>query len=29
LGEERKLRVFEIRVLRRVFGAKRDEVIGE
>jgi hypothetical protein len=29
LREERKLRVFENRVLRRLFGAKRDEVIGE
>jgi len=29
LGEERKLRVFENRVLRRVFGPKRDEVTGE
>jgi len=29
LREERKLRVFENRVLRRVFGAKRDEVTGE
>ena len=28
LREERKLRVFENRVLRRVFGHKRDEVIG-
>jgi len=27
--EERRLRVFENRVLRRVFGPKRDEVIGE
>ena len=27
--EERRLRVFEIRVLRRIFGPKRDEVIGE
>ena len=26
---ERRLRVFENRVLRRVFGPKRDEVIGE
>jgi hypothetical protein len=26
--EERRLRVFEIRVLRRVFGTKRDEVTG-
>ena len=29
MREERKLRVFENRVLRRVFGAKRDEVTGE
>jgi len=29
LREERKLRVFENRVLRRVFGLKRDEVTGE
>ena len=29
LREERRLRVFEIRVLRRVFGPKRDEVTGE
>ena len=27
--EERRLRVFENRVLRRVFGSKRDEVTGE
>jgi len=27
--EERRLRVFESRVLRRVFGPKRDEVTGE
>jgi hypothetical protein len=27
--EERRLRVFENRVLRRIFGAKRDEVTGE
>ena len=26
---ERRLRVFENRVLRRVFGAKRDEVTGK
>jgi len=26
---ERRLRVFENRVLRRVFGPKRDEVTGE
>ena len=29
LREERRLRVFEKRVLRRVFGPKRDEVTGE
>ena len=29
LREERRLRVFENRVLRRVFGPKRDEVRGE
>jgi hypothetical protein len=29
LREECGLRVFENRVLRRVFGAKRDEVTGE
>jgi hypothetical protein len=28
-GEERRLRVFENRMLRGVFGAKRDEVTGE
>jgi len=27
--EERRLRVFENMVLRRVFGPKRDEVTGE
>jgi len=27
--EERRLRIFENRVLRRIFGAKRDEVTGE
>ena len=27
--EERKLRVFEIMVLRRIFGPRRDEVTGE
>jgi hypothetical protein len=27
--EERRLRVFENRVLRRIFGPKRFEVIGE
>jgi len=29
LREERRLRVFENRVLRRVFGSRRDEVTGE
>jgi hypothetical protein len=29
LREERGLRVFEIRVLRRTFGPRRDKVIGE
>jgi hypothetical protein len=29
LREERRLRVFDNRVLRRVFGPKRDEVTGE
>jgi hypothetical protein len=29
LREERKLRVFEKRLLRRIFGPKRDEVITE
>jgi hypothetical protein len=29
LKEKRRLRVFENRVLRRVFGPKRDEVTGE
>ena len=29
LGEERKLRVFENIVLRRIFGPRRDEVTGE
>jgi len=29
LREERRLRVFENRVLRRVFGPKTDEVTGE
>jgi hypothetical protein len=27
--KERRLRVFEKRVLRRIFGPKRDEVTGE
>jgi hypothetical protein len=29
LREERRLRVFENRMLRRIFGPKRDKVIGE
>jgi len=29
LREERRLRGFENRVFRRIFGPKRDEVIGE
>ena len=29
LREERRLRVFEKRVLRRIFGPERDEVTGE
>jgi len=29
LREERRLRVFENRVLRRIFGSKRDEVTRE
>jgi len=29
LREERKLTVFENRVLRTIFGPKRDEVMGE
>jgi len=29
LREERKLRAFDNRVLRRIFGSKRDEVTGE
>jgi hypothetical protein len=28
-GEKHRLRVFENRVLRRIFGPKRDEVTGE
>jgi len=28
-GEERKLRVFENRVLRTIFGPRKDEVTGE
>jgi hypothetical protein len=27
--EEHRLRVFENRVLRRIFGPKRDEVVGD
>jgi hypothetical protein len=29
LKEERRLRVFENRVLRRIFGPKRDEITGD
>ena len=29
LREERRLRVFENRVLRRIFGPKREEVTGQ
>jgi hypothetical protein len=29
LGDDCRLRVFENRVLRRIFGPKRDEVTGE
>ena len=29
LREERKLRAFENRVLRKIFGPRRDEVMGE
>ena len=29
LGEELRLRVFENRVLRRIFASRRDEVTGE
>jgi hypothetical protein len=29
LREERRLRVFENRVLKKIFGLKRDEVTGE
>jgi hypothetical protein len=29
LQEERKLRVFENKVLRRIFGPRRDEITGE
>jgi hypothetical protein len=28
-GRAYRLRVFENRVLRRIFGSKRDEVVGE
>ena len=29
MREERRLRVFDNRVLRRIFGTRRDEVTGE
>ena len=29
VAQERRLRVFENRVLRRIFGHKRDDVTGE
>ena len=29
MREERKLRVFENKVLRRIFGPRRDEVTGD
>ena len=29
LREERRLRVFENRALRRIFGSKRDKITGE
>jgi hypothetical protein len=29
LREEQRLRMFEKRVLRRIFGSKRDKVTGE
>jgi len=29
LREESELRVFENRVLRKIFGSKRDEVVGK
>jgi len=29
LREERRLRVFKKKVLRRIFGPKRDKIIGE
>jgi hypothetical protein len=29
MREEQRLKVFENRVLQRIFGPKRDEVIGE
>jgi hypothetical protein len=28
LGEEHRLRVFDGRILRRIFGLKRDEMMG-
>jgi hypothetical protein len=28
VSEEHRLRVFEIRVLRRIFGCKREEMVG-
>jgi hypothetical protein len=28
MKEERRLRMFEYRMLRRIFGSKRDEVTG-
>ena len=29
LREERRLRVFENKILRKIFGAERDEITGE
>jgi hypothetical protein len=29
LGEEHRLRAFDNRVLRRIFGPKRDEIVGD
>jgi hypothetical protein len=29
MREERRLRVFENRMLKRIFGSKRDEITGE
>jgi len=29
MREERRLRMFESRVLKRIFGSKRDEIAGE